>query len=67
LLEADLYAEVVGFMPGFAYLGGLPDWLAIPRRPSPRPSVPAGSVAIAGCVQSRAFSGGAPSAKGRRT
>jgi inhibitor of KinA len=48
LLEADLHAEVVGFMPGFAYLGGLPDWLAIPRRPSPRPSVPAGSVAIAG-------------------
>jgi KipI family sensor histidine kinase inhibitor len=48
LLAAELRAEVVGFMPGFAYLGGLPDWLAIPRRPSPRPSVPEGSVAIAG-------------------
>lgn len=48
LLAAELRAEVVGFMPGFAYLGGLPDLLAIPRRPSPRPSVPAGSVAIAG-------------------
>jgi hypothetical protein len=48
LLAAELRAEVVGFMPGFAYLGGLPDLLVIPRRPSPRPSVPAGSVAIAG-------------------
>lgn len=47
-LAAELRAEVVGFMPGFAYLGGLPDWLALPRRASPRPAVPAGSVAIAG-------------------
>jgi biotin-dependent carboxylase-like uncharacterized protein len=36
-----------GFMPGFAYLGGLPAELRVPRRPSPRPRVPAGSVAIA--------------------
>ncbi|MFZ9812429.1 MAG: 5-oxoprolinase subunit B family protein [Burkholderiaceae bacterium] len=48
LLDAELQAEVVGFMPGFAYLGGLPDRLAVPRRSSPRPAVPAGSVAIAG-------------------
>jgi KipI family sensor histidine kinase inhibitor len=48
LLSAELHAEVVGFMPGFAYLGGLPDILSIPRRASPRPAVPAGSVAIAG-------------------
>ncbi|MHB8511699.1 MAG: 5-oxoprolinase subunit PxpB [Actinomycetota bacterium] len=38
----------VGFMPGFAYLRGLPAELALPRRATPRTSVPAGSVAIAG-------------------
>ena len=38
----------VGFAPGFAYLSGLPGELASPRRPSPRPRVPAGSVAIGG-------------------
>lgn len=38
-----------GFVPGFAYLTGLPSALrAVPRRHSPRRSVPAGSVAIAG-------------------
>ena len=38
----------VGFSPGFAYLLGLPPALERPRRASPRPWVPAGSVAIAG-------------------
>ncbi|MCX4387525.1 allophanate hydrolase subunit 1 [Micromonospora peucetia] len=37
-----------GFAPGFAYLTGLPAELAVPRLPSPRPRVPAGSVALAG-------------------
>lgn len=37
----------VGFQPGFAYLGFLPEKLRLPRRPAPRPRVPAGSVAIA--------------------
>lgn len=41
-------AFLVGFTPGWAYLGPLPDELVLPRRPSPRTSVPAGSVAIAG-------------------
>jgi KipI family sensor histidine kinase inhibitor len=36
-----------GFMPGFAYLIGLDPRLQLPRRSSPRPRVPAGSVAIA--------------------
>ncbi len=36
-----------GFLPGFAYLIGLPALLQMPRRPSPRPRVAAGSVAIA--------------------
>lgn len=38
---------VVGFVPGFAYLGPLDERLALPRRDSPRKRVPAGSVAIA--------------------
>lgn len=41
-------AFLVGFVPGWAYLGPLPDELALPRRPVPRTHVPAGSVAIAG-------------------
>ncbi|RHA37996.1 5-oxoprolinase subunit B family protein [Cellulomonas rhizosphaerae] len=36
-----------GFMPGFAYLVGLDPLLRVPRRPSPRERVLAGSVAIA--------------------
>ncbi|MBM7566808.1 5-oxoprolinase subunit PxpB [Paenibacillus sacheonensis] len=39
---------MIGFMPGFPYLTGLPEDLAQPRRPSPRSRVPAGSVGIAG-------------------
>jgi KipI family sensor histidine kinase inhibitor len=38
---------LLGFRPGFAYLGTLPDALVLPRRPEPRPRVPAGSVGIA--------------------
>jgi inhibitor of KinA len=38
----------LGFAPGFAYLGPVPEPLALPRRASPRELVPAGSVAIAG-------------------
>jgi len=39
---------LVGFVPGWAYLGPLPDDLVLPRRSVPRTAVPAGSVAIAG-------------------
>ena len=39
---------MIGFAPGFPYLGGLDNRLATPRRVSPRPIVPAGSVGIAG-------------------
>jgi len=38
----------LGFAPGFAYLGGLPDALATPRLGTLRRRVPAGSVGIAG-------------------
>jgi KipI family sensor histidine kinase inhibitor len=36
-----------GFTPGFAYFDGTPSCLNVPRRPSPRVNIPAGSVAIA--------------------
>jgi KipI family sensor histidine kinase inhibitor len=39
---------LVGFVPGWGYLGPLPEELALPRRADPRTLVPAGSVAIAG-------------------
>lgn len=39
---------MTGFAPGFPYLLGLDPRLATPRRSSPRPRVPAGSVAIGG-------------------
>lgn len=38
---------MMGFAPGHAYMGGLDPKLSLPRRNSPRPVVPAGSVAIA--------------------
>jgi len=40
--------ELVGFLPGFAYLAGLDERLVLGRRAAPRPRVPAGSVGIAG-------------------
>jgi KipI family sensor histidine kinase inhibitor len=40
--------DFCGFAPGFAYLSGLDRRLQLPRRATPRTSVPAGSVAIAG-------------------
>jgi KipI family sensor histidine kinase inhibitor len=52
---------MIGFAPGHAYLGGLDAKLAVPRRATPRPSVPAGSVAIANrqtVVYPYAISGG---------
>ena len=39
---------MVGFLPGFPYLGTVDARIAMPRRSSPRLSVPAGSVGIAG-------------------
>lgn len=48
-IHSELVHEVafIGFAPGFAYLSGIPDDLRLPRRPSPRTHVPAGSVAAA--------------------
>ena len=38
----------LGFAPGFAYLGDVPEDVATPRLPAPRKSVPTGSVGVAG-------------------
>lgn len=45
--SAEYRTAFCGFMPGFAYLVGLPGELHLPRRATPRTRVPAGSVAIA--------------------
>lgn len=58
---ATFRVEFFGFAPGFAYLAGLPDQLHLPRRDTPRTSVPPGSVAIAStysAVYPRASPGG---------
>lgn len=39
---------MIGFAPGFPYLGGMSDKIAAPRRESPRTAIPKGSVGIAG-------------------
>lgn len=39
---------MLGFLPGFSYLGELDERIAAPRRNEPRLNVPAGSVGIAG-------------------
>ncbi|MFO7636595.1 MAG: 5-oxoprolinase subunit PxpB [Clostridia bacterium] len=39
---------MMGFLPGFCYLGGLDGRIALPRLESPRKSIPAGSVGIGG-------------------
>jgi inhibitor of KinA len=39
---------MLGFLPGFTYLGVVDELISVPRRAAPRPAVPAGSVGIAG-------------------
>ncbi|MBS2970010.1 5-oxoprolinase subunit PxpB [Metabacillus sp. KIGAM252] len=39
---------MIGFSPGFPYLGGMTGKIAAPRKEKPRPKIPAGSVGIAG-------------------
>jgi len=49
LTGTPLPVAFLGFLPGFAYLHGLPAALAgVPRRSSPRAAVPAGSVGVGG-------------------
>lgn len=44
----DYLIDMLGFLPGFAYLGGLDSRLHTPRLSTPRTSIPAGSVGIGG-------------------
>lgn len=48
----EFLVYLVGFAPGVPILGRLPDRLHLPRRAVPRPSIPAGSVVIAGAQAS---------------
>jgi KipI family sensor histidine kinase inhibitor len=47
-LHAQYRVYMYGFAPGWTFLGGLPQELAIPRRLTPRPPAPSGSLLIAG-------------------
>lgn len=57
---AEYRVYMIGFSPGLAYLGGLPEQLHTPRRSSPRLRVPASSVSIGG-IQAAVFSVEIPS------
>jgi KipI family sensor histidine kinase inhibitor len=48
--SADYRAYMYGFAPGWCYLGGLSDALAIPRRTSPRGLTPRGATLIGGAL-----------------
>ena len=45
--KEDYLIYLLGFMPGFPFLGGLSSQLHTPRRSEPRTQIPAGSVGIA--------------------
>lgn len=45
--RAEYRVYMIGFVPGFAYMGTVDPAIAAPRRTSPRLRVPAGSVAVA--------------------
>jgi inhibitor of KinA len=58
---AEFLVYVIGFAPGFPYMGGLPKELALPRRETPRTKVPPGSVGIVNdqtCIYPLATPGG---------
>lgn len=46
--SADYYVYMLGFLPGFPYLGGLDPRIATPRLSTPRSRVAVGSVGIGG-------------------
>lgn len=47
LCGAVLRVMMIGFTPGYPYIGPLPEQLNVPRRSTPRAAVPPGSIAIA--------------------
>jgi inhibitor of KinA len=45
--DTRFHVYMLGFLPGFPYMGDLPESLSLPRRADPRLRVPAGSISIA--------------------
>ena len=45
-LKTEFYVYMIGFMPGFPFMGNIDKQLSVPRKLTPRVHVPAGSVAI---------------------
>ncbi|GGB42582.1 5-oxoprolinase subunit PxpB [Fictibacillus barbaricus] len=46
--NGEYIVYMIGFAPGFPYIGGMSEKIAAPRRKNPRLKIPAGSVGIAG-------------------
>ena len=46
--SSDYLIYMIGFVPGFPYLGGMDKRIAAPRKKTPRSRIPAGSIGIAG-------------------
>lgn len=46
--NGEYLVYMIGFAPGFPYLGGMDERISTPRRESPRTAIPQGSVGIAG-------------------
>lgn len=46
--SGDYLVYMIGFAPGFPFLGGMDERIATPRHAQPRTAIPAGSVGIAG-------------------
>jgi inhibitor of KinA len=49
-LSVRYHVYMIGFLPGFPYMGDLPAQLVLPRRKDPRVRIPVGAVAIANAV-----------------
>ncbi len=67
--SAEYRIAMIGFAPGWAYLDGLPEALAVPRRASPRGRIPENSLIIAGglaIISSMPMPSGGISSEGRR-
>ncbi|HLF64607.1 MAG TPA: 5-oxoprolinase subunit PxpB [Saprospiraceae bacterium] len=47
-LDSEFYVYMLGFMPGFAYMGDMPEEFSCHRKSTPRTRVPAGSVGLSG-------------------
>ena len=59
--EAEYLVYFVGFTPGLPYMAGVPERIQLPRLPTPRVKVPAGSVGLGGaqyCIYSVESPGG---------